>query len=152
MIRRRNRVAVDSGLLITSMMDMFTIILLFLLNFFDPAAGSATDLFLPATSAQAGVEAGVTLDVSPTGVSVGGMQVLALDAGRLPSDAARQGRRIDVVYDALARAKNGATDADAPLIVRADRRTAFGVLGDILYSAGAAGWARYRFVVVDEAG
>lgn len=132
------------------MVDMFTLILLFLLNFFDPDAQDERLFSLPLSTAAAAVDSGLILEVSRTEVSVGGARVLALADGQPPAGTVREGRRIEPIFDALSNAR-GAQE-ERPLVVRCDRRTNFALLGDILYTAGAAGWSQYRFVVISEAG
>lgn len=142
----------DSGLMITSMLDMFTIILVFLLNFFDPRMSTEAALELPPSASTVPVDAGVILEVGRDAVKVGETRVLRLEEGRLPADVTREGRRIEAVFQALSRARDTAPAEAAVLVVRCDRHTSFAVLGDILYSAGVAGWTEYRFVVVNDAG
>jgi biopolymer transport protein ExbD len=151
-MRRRRRIPEESTLMITSMMDMFTIILVFLLNFFDPQTQAQTQLELPPSASAVPVDAGVILEVSTDAVTVAGQPVLTLVQGRLSDGTARDGRTIDAVFTALSRARGPTGSIDAPLVVRCDRNTSFALLGDILYTAGVAGWSQYRFVVVSEAG
>lgn len=150
MKRRTRRIAPDDGIMITSMVDMFTLILLFLLNFFDPDAQDESLFSLPLSTAVASVDSGLILEVSRAEIKVGDKRVVGLSEGRLPADVVREGQRIEPVFEALLTAHDAS--AGRPLVVRCDRRTNFALLGDILYTAGAAGWSQYRFVVISEAG
>jgi biopolymer transport protein ExbD len=137
--------------MITSMMDMFTIILVFLLNFFDPRTQAESALELPPSASAEEVDKGVILTVSRDAVSVSGQRVLVLNDGQLPQDVTREGRRIEAVFLSLSRAREAVGETAPPLVVQCDRNTSFALLGDILYSAGVAGWSQYRFVVVNDA-
>ena len=143
---RRRRVTTDAGLSITSMMDMFTIILLFLLNFFDPSQ-EASALILPHGAAREPAPAGRTVHIEPGAVKVDGVAVFGLENGEIPDVVPREGRKILPLRDALSRAGVG---EDAALRVEADKRVPFSVVGDVLYTAGDAGFHQYRFVVVHD--
>ncbi len=158
---RRPRVPVSAPFMITSMLDMFTIILVFLLNFLDPANESDADIALPEAAVDVAVGEGTVLTVTRDRVLVDGVEVLRLVDGRLPSDTPRTGRRIDLVHERLAAAANAAAvsgkkaegeAANAALAVHCDRAVPFSVLGELLYTAGQAGFGQFRFVVISDAG
>lgn len=152
---------------VTSMMDMFTIILVFLLNFLDPAASPSDDLQLPASATDAPATEGRTLTVGPKGIQVDGDVVIPLVPGArglaLPDGTAQEGRTIVALYErlsALAPIQAGPSSeavlekaaSDAALRIECDRGVPFSLLGDVLFTAGQAGFDQFRFVVIDEAG
>ncbi len=158
---RRGRIPASAPFMITSMMDMFTIILLFLLNLLDPANETNEEVSLPSARVEQAVEAGVVLLVTPQRVAVDGQEVLQLADGALPSTVARTGRRIDALHGRLVEAANrarvsGEQDqqeaANPVLSVQCDRAVPFSVLGELLYTAGQAGFGQFRFVVINDAG
>lgn len=170
--RHRRRLSATPMINVTSMMDMFTIILVFLLNFLDPASDVAAGMELPLSSATDVAPEGTTMTVTKEAVKVNGQDVLALvtQAGQpaLPPGLDRTGRRIETLYDRLA-VEVGAfpgvvvtgpgagqpaekSGSDAVLRVECDRGVPFSVLGDVLYTAGQAGFEQFRFVVISEAG
>lgn len=146
-------------LTLTSMTDMFMMILVFLLNFLDPDAATPRDVELPSSVETREVGRGATLTVGRGDVRVGDRRVLALDdsagAPAVPPGVARTGRRIDALHEALVDAlpvdSGGQLEASDPiLIVACDRRVPFSVLGDILYTAGQAGFGQFNFVVISD--
>jgi biopolymer transport protein ExbD len=158
---RLARVPMVAGFNVTSMMDMFTIILVFLLNFLDPSTEVTGELSLPAARTEQVVDRGVRLTVTKERVLVEGQEVLQLDAGALPAGVARLGRRIDPVFERLAAAAAalpkapGSSEQDASnavLLVQCDRAVPFSVLGELLYTAGQAGYGQFRFVVISQPG
>jgi biopolymer transport protein ExbD len=150
----------------TSMMDMFTLILVFLLNFLDPDAAPETDVALPTTRSTAPVGTGPTLTVTPQDIRVGDERVVTLDssggAPALPASVPRTGRRIDVLYERLQRAAESSTPATVTpvkdekggseplLVVQCDKGVPFSLLGDVLYTAGQAGFGQFRFAAVSD--
>lgn len=165
--RRRRRIPPTPMLPVTSMMDMFVIILVFLLNFLDPAAAPEVEIALPKSHAEAATEAGRVLTISRDQIRVDGERVMTLalrdGAPALPDGTARQGRRIDPLYEHLVDvappilvAPSGAGQenraSEAVLRVECDKGVPFSLLGDVLFTAGQAGYDQFRFVVISEAG
>lgn len=158
---RRPRVPMNPSFQITSMLDMFTIILVFLLNFLDPAAEASADLTLPEAKVEADVGEGTVLTVTRDRVLVNGKEVLQLEDGRLPAVVERTGRRIDALHRrleeagaalAVSRTTAEPEASNAALAVHCDRAVPFSVLGELLYTAGQAGFGQFRFVVISDAG
>ncbi len=149
---RRKRNAVDHGLIITSMVDMFTLVLLFLLVFYDPDYQGDTKLELPTAATQRPAEAGPTVRVSPEGIEVGGAVVANLRDGAIDGSIPREGKAVVPVVAALSRARQALTlpaDGEPPvLIVECDKRVSWTVLGAVLESGAQAGFPRYRFLVL----
>lgn len=145
--RGKRRVEATTSLSITSMMDMFTIILVFLLVFFDPEAQPDPEFQLPTSIATQEVAEGSTLRVKRDAVEVNGQAVIPLVDGDLGS-ATRDGRRVVAVLGALEAAR-GQADGDAPpLLVECDQSVPWSTLGDLLATAASAGFPRYRLVVL----
>ncbi len=144
--RRERRVQAASDLTITSMVDMYTIILTFLLNFVDPAMGEEGLLNLPTARATSAAAEGVVVQVTTEDIRVGGEVVARLEAGgrRVAAEVNREGMVIVPVADAL-RAMSRVDDA--PLVLECDRGVPFSLVGEVLQTARAAGFAHYRFVV-----
>ena len=158
---RKHRIGTRAPFMLTSMMDMFTIILVFLLNLLDPANESDQDVSLPSAGVTQPVEPGVVLTVTPDRVSVDGVEVLRLADGTLPPATARTGRTVDALHERLVDAgklvrvspMQGQQQAGNPVLsVQCDRAVPFSVLGELLYTAGQAGFGQFRFVVIDDSG
>jgi biopolymer transport protein ExbD len=161
--KKLKRVPATPMIAVTSMMDMFTIILVFLLNFLDPRQDVTADVALPTATSTEAVEEGPTLTVTPEAVRFGGADVFRLDrvdgAVVLPADLPREGRLIVPLRDrlqegaALLVTAAGEKPPDQLLLrVACDRGVPFSVLGDVLYTASQAGFDQFRFVVIREAG
>jgi len=149
--RRRRRNELASTLIITSMVDMFTLVLLFLLVFYDPGFQGDDALELPRSQSTRAVEPGAVVRILPSGVLVGGRQVLALDAGALRAGTPMRDKGPTAVTEALTPLAAAAAEPEkAALQVECDRRVPWSALGPVLESAADAGFARYRFVVVGE--
>lgn len=140
---RRRRVVVAPALNITSMLDMFTIILVFLLNFLDPDQDSSAGLSLPETAA---VEAGrgeALLVIGRADVRVGpaGAQQIVPLAADGSLDADRLAR-------ALEELRSSFPEAGAPLVVAVDRGVTWAAASRTLGTASSAGFGDFRFVAV----
>ncbi len=147
--RRPRRNTMESTLIITSMVDMFTLVLLFLLVFYDPSFQTDTALELPQSAADAAVEKGPRIRVLPSGVEVDGRVVVQLESGTIPAQTVMRGKAFADVIDALVPLRSPDAPGDGPsLVVECDRRVSWTVLGSVLESAAEAGFARYRFAAV----
>lgn len=153
--RRDRRLAVATDLTITSMVDMFTLILTFLLNFVNPSDQASAAIALPLSRSTEGVATGVTLSISPAEVRVDGVTVVTLDRStgtpHLPNAAS-----LEAVTEGLATARSahppsttapGQADEPPTLIVESDRGIPFSLVGTVLDGARQAGFTRFRFVV-----
>lgn len=141
--RASRRLPTNPYLQITSMTDMFTLILAFLLSFYDPNQVDAPSLVLPSVPVMGETKEGVRLEVRRDGVVLDGVVLLTLDDAGVPVGTERAGRVVLVIRDAL----QGRSESGGLLLVSCDKSVAFGVLGDVLASASAAGFNDYRFVV-----
>lgn len=140
---RRRRVEVAPSLNITSMLDMFTIILVFLLNFLDPDQDSSAGLSLPETAAVDPGRGEALLVIGRVDVRVGpavAQQVVPVGVdGSL--DAERLAR-------ALEELRGSFPEAGAPLVVAVDRGVTWAAASRTLGLAGEAGFGDFRFVAV----
>ena len=140
-VRRAGPTWVDLN--VTSMTDMFTLILIFLLMFFDPNVVSDETLSLPVSTSRQTPLQGVELTVSASGISVGSEAVTALLAGRPPESLSKEGQIWLPVLDALRTARG----EEVRLTVRCDRAVVFSTVDDLLVTARAAGFTEFRFLV-----
>jgi len=167
--RYPRRIVPTGDLNITSMMDMFTIILVFLLMSFATTDAQITpnpQLVLPSSASNDTVEVAVALVVQRDQLRVDGLPILPLvgasaaDGGaglRLP-DSALEGSRIPALFralsekaDAASALAQGAPGADRPafsgkLLLQIDKDVPFSVVRPILTTAGEAGFDDVRFV------
>jgi biopolymer transport protein ExbD len=168
--RARRKARAASGeireLNIVAMMDMMTIILVFLLKSYQASAinvNMGADLAIPLSTTQLHPQENITVTVSMRDVAVNDRKVADLQRGRVPA-AAKQGGRADAllvsgVYDALKkeveRQKTVARwNQDAPFTGRinlvADKRVPYRTLMEVLYTAGQAELGEYKFMVLKD--
>ena len=141
--RLQRRVPLRVELQITSMMDMFTIILVFLLTFFDPGQADTSVLVLPTVAASGAEKPGIRIEIRKDAIAVDGVEVVTLDGnGGLQDSTERIGRVLLAVEQSLEGKAN-----DGGLVVAIDRSVPYAVVADVLASANAAGFNDYRFVV-----
>jgi biopolymer transport protein ExbD len=147
--RRARRDEATATLSITSMMDMMTIILIFLLRSFSTdeiAITPSADLHLPLSNATIRPTVQVVVAISPAGIQVDGLRIA--DAAAAPD--LRIPELITALKDKTARAAPAAApgaEVEGSLLVECDRAMKFDVLRRVLYSAGEAGFPRYKLVV-----
>jgi biopolymer transport protein ExbD len=139
---RKGRVIAEASLTVTSMMDMFTILLIYLLYFFDPSNDPSQDLQLPNSSAQEAVVDQTALTVQSDGVMLGGRRI----AGGDSADDLR------LIYEALKEQRDKESLDNALLVVKCDKRVLYERLDQILKEAARAGYTDFRFVVLNESG
>lgn len=142
--RSQRRLPLNPYLQITSMTDMFTLILAFLLTFYDPNVVDAPSLVLPAVPVTSDEKRGPRVEVRSDAIVVDGVVVAQLDGhGGLGSGVERDADGIRAVREALA----SRAEEDATLLVACDKTAPYGIVGEVLVSARAAGFDDYRFVV-----
>ncbi len=133
------------------MVDMFTLVLLFLLVFYDPAYQGGSEVDLPVGASVITAQSGVTVRVAPDGISVAGNVVASLPGGGLDGSLVRDGQAIVALVEALsvelASTKVADSEGDPVLIVECDKAVPWSVLGPVLESGSRAGFPRYRFLV-----
>lgn len=149
---RRRRVESEMEITVTSLVDIFTTLLLFLLAFIDPTVGAAPTLRLPeAERVVAGVE-GVRVRLSAEGLVVDDVPVggARLDGGRvrLAEGALGPSGEHEGLRRALeARAQAAEDPAARVVVLECDARVAYADVDAVLRTARAAGYERYRFIV-----
>ena len=170
-LKKAKRRKVEEELSITSMMDMMTIILLFLLKSYstsDISVEGDDSLELPVSSTQKLPELAVNLVVSKRQIVVDGVTVLLLtkvpdeeNPGReliaVPEDE-KKGQMITKLYDRLLesadRAKALAETSQSDdheftgrILLQCDKTLPFSVVREVMYTAGQAQFGEFKFVV-----
>ncbi len=151
MRRRGRRVETAPSLIINSMVDLFTFILVFLITFMDPNQSAASDEFTVPTARgerSADDDARAHLQVGPQFVKLEGTEIARF------GDAGPDAGALDAVQEALAaRVPVGPPqpgDPPVPLVVEVDRRVPWAALSPTLAAAERAGFSDFRFVVLQE--
>lgn len=149
---------------ITAMMDMMSIILVFLLKSYSASAISMTsseDIRPPVSSTRAVPRDTVAVTVTPNSIMVGEKRVVALDKGTIPASALN-GRVIVPLALALDREVRklkkieewnpGNPDAafKGELSIVGDKKIPYDLLLAVLYTAGRNELENYRFVVLQK--
>ncbi len=169
--KKGRRPDTDAELSINSMMDMMTIILLFLLKSYattDVSIAASDDLLLPTSTASKAPELAVNLVVAKNQIVVDGVPVLNLtvipdddnpgvELPAIPDDEKR-GQNITKLYDRLlekaeaAKAlgeQSGSTDFEfkGRILLQVDKSMPFSVLREVMYTAGQAQFGEFKFIV-----
>jgi len=171
MKRSLRRQAGEAGLTITSMMDMMTIILVFLLKSYsteDISVAPNDDLQIPMSTAQKLPKLAVNVVVSRKEILVDAVPVLRLERVADPETGAetvqvpddmKTGQLIDKLYDRLlekaetakelgSRASGDQMDFKGQVLLQCDKRLPFSIVREVMYTAGQAQFGEFRFVVI----
>lgn len=170
-LKKARRDQKGAELNITSMMDMMTIILVFLLKSFsssDVSVAPSAELQLPTSTVQKLPELSVNLVVAKNQIVVDGVPVIAMttvpdsdNPGQalvaVPEDEKR-GQVITKLYDRLLeKAEAAKTLAEQSgnedhafkgrILIQCDKELPFSVLREVMYTAGQAQFGEFKFVV-----
>ena len=165
------RSVVKGDLNITSMMDMMTIILVFLLKSFattDVTVAPSAELQLPYSNAEQAPELAVNLVVARDQIVVDGVPVIRLttipdeahpgsELIAIPEDEKR-GQVVTKLYDRLlekaeaskAIGEQSGSEAHAfkgRILIQCDKGLPFSVLREVMYTAGQAQFGEFKFIV-----
>jgi biopolymer transport protein ExbD len=164
--RRKNREAAGEirELNIVAMMDMMTIILVFLLKSYQASAinvNMSAELTVPQSTTQLHPQENITVTVSTRELAVNERRVLDVRSGVIPAEAKEGGKAeafyVGALYDALKKEVDkqkyiARFNKNAPfqgrLNVVADRKIPYRTLMDVLYTAGQAELGEYKFMVL----
>jgi len=154
---------------IDSLMDILTIILVFLLKSYatDPVnIESSADLQIPKSGALLKPAATVNITVSRTAISVDNMAIpgLELKDGKVDASQKRQGEDSyfitqlnKVLVDAVEKKRklesiNPDVKFDGTCTIIMDRELPYRLLTEVMYTAGQAEFSKFKFAVVAESG
>lgn len=159
--KARERAGEIKELNIVAMMDMMTIILVFLLKSYAASAISLTqseDIKPPISSTRAVPKDTVAVTITPKDILVGDRVVVTLQNGQVPPGLL-DGRLVKPLDQALRReveklkliaARNPSAPFSKELSVIGDRKIPYDLLLTVLYTAGQAELENYRFVVLQK--
>jgi biopolymer transport protein ExbD len=149
---------------ITAMMDMMTIILVFLLKSYQASTINVTmtaDLTVPQSTSQLQPQDNIGLSISMKEVLVGERRVIEIRNGIVPPEVKEGGKAdsfyIGAVYEALKKEVDkqkyiAQFNKNAPFTGRvnvvADKRIPYRTLMEVLYTAGQAELGEYKFMVM----
>lgn len=158
-IRAKRKKMEDPNLSITSLMDMMTIILVFLLKSYsveDIQVKPSADLKLPRSTAKRAPEVAINVVVSKRTISVDGVKVIDVGDGLQIADEYKRGTMITPLYDILAEkadeakalaARSPGNPFKGRLLLQCDKDVPFSLLREVMYTAGQAQFGEFKFVV-----
>ena len=147
---------------ITPMMDMMTILLVFLLKQFSvlaAAASLAPGLQLPLSSAEQQRPPAVNVTITDNSILIEGDAVATVRSGAVDPSVKRDGANgfyITPLVTTLEKhakrlktlASLGAGPFDGTAMIMVDKNTPYRLLTEVLYSAGQAEFSKYHLVVI----
>jgi biopolymer transport protein ExbD len=149
---------------ITPMMDMMTILLVFLLKQFSvqQAAAMSEGLQLPSSTIEAQRALAVNVTITQSAILVEGDGITTVRAGAVDPSVKRDGANgyyITPLVDVLTKHANrlkkiaamGGTQFDGTAMILVDKNTPYRLLTEVLYSAGQAEFKNYHLVVIRRA-
>ncbi len=147
---------------ITPMMDMMTIILVFLLKSFSSSTSTITfdsNLQVPQSTTQLKPKEAISLTVTKKVILLEGDGIAPITGGKVDPAVKRDGENgyyITPLVELLEKharkekkvAELSGIPWEAQLMLIADQTTPYRLLTEILYSCGQAGYANYRLLVL----
>jgi biopolymer transport protein ExbD len=159
--RKRREVLEPEGLTITSLMDIMTIILVFLLKSYSSnpvQLPAAKDLKLPFSVSEIMPAESTTVTLTLSSIMVDDEKVLNIDNGEVSeSDRSSGGFLIDPLFQKLQEAVdhqkriakfNKETKFTEVVTIIADRHVPFSLLSQVMYTAGQAQFSKFKFAVI----
>jgi len=160
---------------ITSMMDMMTIILVFLLKSYstdDISVAGNDDLILPVSTSLTPPKLAVNVVISQRDILVDGEAVLQLEEVidevtgqpkvQIPESAKRGPKIVDLFDKLVSKAETSKGLGDrmgdeqfgfkGQVLLQCDKRLPFSVIREVMYTAGQAQFGEFRFVVIKGSG
>lgn len=151
--RRRSPEPSAVRLQLTSLVDMMTILLIFLLKSFSmdgEMLTPAVDLELPASTSDERTAPAVNVAVTRSGVLLDGRQLLTLgELAALPAEAPTIGILADELLKLAPIA--GGPQVDRALTIQCDKNLDFALLKRVMQTCSAAGFADFALLVQREA-
>jgi len=157
-VKARRKGSDEGELTITSMMDMMTIILVFLLKSYsveDIQVKPSDDLTLPSSNSLKAPEVHVNLVVSKSLITVDGVDVLEIIDGEVAEED-KKGTMVTDLYDVLqqkaddARSlaeKIGGDPFEGKILFQCDKDIKYSTVREVMYTAGQAQFGKFKFVV-----
>ncbi len=160
---RRGKKEEEANLGMTSLMDIVSIIVVYLLKSYasdpvviNPTAGQK----IPLSAADASLTEGMPIFVAPSGITFSDKKVVTLTPDGEIDPAMVENHLIGPLYDVMAEevdkakqmAENQNREWEGRLILVGDQRLKFSALVDIMYTAGRAEFTQYAFCVIRQGG
>ena len=148
-----------AGLMLTSLLDMFTIILIFLIVSFEAEDYDfklQSGIELPNSTARSVLKPAVDIAITPTGLIVDKEQIVGLtngkfdksmyDAQEIPKLVALLKERYEIVKEVAVDEESG--EDNAIIVVQADKTLDYETIYLVLRSSALAGFVKYRLAIM----
>jgi len=161
---RRGKAEEEGKLNITSLMDIVSIIVVYLLKSYGsdpvlimPTAGQK----IPMSQADSPIQDGIPVYVSKRSITFNNKKLIQIDENGDIDPAAVQNHLIGPLYDAMAEeadkakqmsANQGEEEWSGRIILVGDQTLKFSTLVDVMYTAGRAEFREYAFCVIQQNG
>lgn len=149
MIRKRHRPKAAS-LMITPMIDMFTVILIFLIVSYSPEAAKikkSDEIRLPKTDMKLTKAPRLQVEVTANQVLVNGQAIS--DSAESPNTI-KTWKKLKQVLQEKALKDEGGKQKDEPVLIMADKDTSYQTIDSAVGSIGAAGFSEVYFLTEQE--
>lgn len=166
-MKRRIKAKKPPGLMLTSLLDMFTIILIFLIVSFEAESQEFRlnpDLTLPESQARGQLKPAVNMAITGGAVFVGDEEVFQIEGDTVSDEIVEAGKidplvaKLKAEYEkrfgedafvGVSITEGEGSDNNEPIIViQADRELDYKTLHVVLRSAASAGFFKYRLAVL----
>jgi biopolymer transport protein ExbD len=157
---RRNKPEESANLNLTSLMDVVSIIVVYLLKNYGadpvlimPTAGQK----IPMSVADSPIQDGIPVYIAARSITFGSKKIVQIDENGDIDPAALQNHLIGPLYDAMAEeadkakqmaAAQGQEEWSGRVILVGDQKLKFSTLVDVMYTAGRAEFREYAFCVI----
>jgi hypothetical protein len=150
---RKKKKSEDMSLQITSMADIFMILLVFLLKSFAGGSSPVTpsgDIMLPEAMGGSAVRETIKLEILPNVVVVDDKNTIALERFGLPAQFKPEIESSSPLLTALnqERKRRPTPNMESNILLLADQRTPYSTLKYVLATASAAGFVDLQMVIV----
>ncbi len=159
--RKRRKIEEPGSLTITSLMDVMTIILVFLIKSYttNPVAlKQAKDLKMPFSTSDMQPDVSTALVVTLNNIIVDDSPVLSIENGKVAdSELSHNGMLIERLFQKLQEAvdfqkklaqRNPQAKFNELVTVMSDRHVPFKLITQVMYTAGQAQFSKFKFAVV----
>jgi biopolymer transport protein ExbD len=152
--KKKNQLNSDMVLQITSMADIFTILLVFLLKSFSTGVTTITPtsvMILPEAKQPSPIEETLKIEISESSISMDDKPILPLTAYLIASDQLDQYGMPKSLNAALTEQRNKDSLQQFPkMLILADEKTPYATIKRVLASASTSGFVNYKLVVVED--
>jgi biopolymer transport protein ExbD len=158
--KKRGAISGEMELQITSMADIFTILLVFLLKSYASSAveiSPSAGLKLPTGSGSETMVEALKVEISDTGVTIEGEPAAPLEHSRFPASVVEQNGTTKSLNEGFQKLrqrqlaiaqKNSQVKVDSKIVIVADQKIPYQTIKTVLASAAVNGYTDFKLAVV----